>query len=131
MSSAVLAPPTCRHHIRGVSSYLIGDKRDVNSVWALFWVNLLFGWTLLGWFACLIWAATGQTREQDEYFHNLKRRADTKQCPRCAETVHAEAKVCRFCQYEFEAVRDLAGQVSLAGVEGGVAEESSRVSYGN
>jgi hypothetical protein len=26
----------------------------------------------------------------------------TKSCPRCAETVKAAAKVCRFCQHEFE-----------------------------
>jgi hypothetical protein len=26
---------------------------------------------------------------------------DTKECPRCAETVKAKAKICRFCNYEF------------------------------
>jgi hypothetical protein len=28
--------------------------------------------------------------------------ADTKTCPRCAETIKAQALVCRFCGYEFE-----------------------------
>ncbi|MFN2490541.1 MAG: zinc ribbon domain-containing protein [Actinomycetota bacterium] len=28
--------------------------------------------------------------------------AQTKDCPRCAETVKAAAKVCRFCGYEFQ-----------------------------
>ena len=28
--------------------------------------------------------------------------ADTKICPRCAETVKAQAVACRFCGYEFE-----------------------------
>ncbi|WP_448187906.1 DUF6232 family protein [Azospirillum sp. sgz301742] len=30
--------------------------------------------------------------------------ADTKECPRCAETIKAAAKACRFCGYEFEPV---------------------------
>ena len=30
----------------------------------------------------------------------------TKTCPDCAETVNAEAKVCRFCGYRFEPQRD-------------------------
>lgn len=29
--------------------------------------------------------------------------ADTKECPRCAETIKTAAKVCRFCGHEFEA----------------------------
>ena len=29
---------------------------------------------------------------------------DTKQCPRCAERVKKEAKICRHCGYEFEPV---------------------------
>ena len=27
---------------------------------------------------------------------------DTKECPMCAETVKAKAKICRFCRHEFE-----------------------------
>ena len=27
---------------------------------------------------------------------------DTKECPRCAETIKAKAKMCRYCNYEFE-----------------------------
>lgn len=28
--------------------------------------------------------------------------SDTKECPRCAETIKAKAKMCRYCNYEFE-----------------------------
>ncbi len=27
---------------------------------------------------------------------------DTKECPQCAETVKARARICRFCHYQFE-----------------------------
>ena len=27
---------------------------------------------------------------------------DTKECPQCAETIKAKARICRFCQYQFE-----------------------------
>ena len=47
---------------------IIGGKRRINASGALFFVNLLFGWTVLGWFLCLIWAASGATRAQDAFF---------------------------------------------------------------
>lgn len=31
---------------------------------------------------------------------------DTKECPRCAETIKRAAKVCRFCGHEIEATND-------------------------
>lgn len=55
-------------------------------------VNLMLGWTLLGWLVALAWSAssarddpappTGQTHVK---------------CPDCAELVRREAKVCRHC----------------------------------
>jgi hypothetical protein len=47
---------------------IIGGKRGINASGALFFVNLIFGWTVLGWLVCLIWAASGATRAQDEFF---------------------------------------------------------------
>ena len=55
---------------------LIGIKRGISSCGALLFVNLLFGWTLIGWLLCFIWAATGATKAQDEFYRReaLRRR---------------------------------------------------------
>lgn len=69
--------------------------------WAgVFIVNLIFGWTAIGWIAAFIWAFTG-TQSQ------AARDEPTKTCPDCAEEVKAAARVCRFCGHEF--ISDLAG----------------------
>ncbi len=41
---------------------LISDWRGHDSKFAIFLVNLLFGWTFIGWFIALIFAFTGRSR---------------------------------------------------------------------
>lgn len=41
---------------------LIARFRDAVSGGAIFLVNLLFGWTMLGWILCLVWALLAETR---------------------------------------------------------------------
>ncbi|WP_158258227.1 superinfection immunity protein [Rhodopila globiformis] len=47
---------------------LMGRQRDVSTIQGLALVNLLLGWTVVGWLACLIWAAVGATRAQDAFY---------------------------------------------------------------
>lgn len=47
---------------------IIAFRRSLNAAGALFVVNLLFGWTLVFWLVCLIWAANGRTEAQDEFY---------------------------------------------------------------
>ena len=47
---------------------MIGSKREIASAGPLFFVNLFFGWTLIGWLVCLLWAATGATKAQDDFY---------------------------------------------------------------
>jgi hypothetical protein len=53
----------CRASILALGAYLlpaiIGVSRHVTHVGPLSAVNLIMGWTLLGWVACLLWAVCG------------------------------------------------------------------------
>ena len=41
---------------------LIASQRDTNHQGTIFFINLLFGWTILGWIAALIWAVVEQPK---------------------------------------------------------------------
>jgi hypothetical protein len=41
--------------------FIIAGIRKAEHRTAIFWVNLFFGWTLLGWLAALVWAVTEDT----------------------------------------------------------------------
>ena len=61
--------------------------RKHKSVGAITIVNLLLGWTVVGWLWALIWANTG----------NVADAGPQVKCPDCAELVKREAKVCKHC----------------------------------
>jgi hypothetical protein len=44
--------------------WLLAKARGHNSSLAIFWVDFLLGFTVLGWFFCFIWACTGDTQRQ-------------------------------------------------------------------
>jgi fucose permease len=47
--------------------WMVGKSRDIQHNGILFFINLLAGWTVVGWLACLIWATCAQSRERHYY----------------------------------------------------------------
>jgi len=80
---------------------LVAHSRKHPNLTSLFVLNLLLGWTILGWVGTLAWAyskkheviveikSTSQADTQDV--------AMTKKCPFCAEEVRVEAIKCKHC----------------------------------
>jgi len=68
---------------------LVAAERGHPNAGAILALNLLLGWTVLGWIGALVWALTGSA-------------ARTKTCPQCAERVLVAAVRCRFCGAELK-----------------------------
>jgi hypothetical protein len=69
-------------------------------------VNLLLGWTLLGWVAALAWALVNPEPHTAPAPANTGLNAGRIPCPRCAELIMRQAQVCRFCGYEIPLLLD-------------------------
>jgi hypothetical protein len=67
-------------------SFVAGHRRHPSGG-AVIILNLLLGWTLLGWVVALVWAMTGEAGSA----------VPPTKCPHCAELIKAEAKVCKHC----------------------------------
>ena len=112
---------------------------------AIGFINLLLGWTVIGWFAALIWAVNRDVRETDEGFEsagpmtftneprfhersfepNLGEEVPNRKCAFCAESIRAEALVCRYCGRDVAATAVAASPsraVNIASMEENIQE---------
>ena len=77
--------------------FIANDRKHPNAS-AIGVLNLLLGWTFLGWVIALVWANTSNRQQMSIVLSAGG--DDTKKCPFCAEIIMKEAKFCRFCGKE-------------------------------
>ena len=87
----------------------IASRRKTQSGCAIFIVNLLFGWSVLGWVVALIWALAGATRDdvtRVAFVPNSSLApssgytpATQRTCPNCGRAIRQGATTCPHCQY--------------------------------
>ena len=70
---------------------LLGEVQFVVVGFLLFFIVF---WLMIAW---VFWGLKEDLLIDMEKFYK-----DTKECPMCAETVKAKAKICRFCKHKFK-----------------------------
>jgi len=90
---------------------IIAVMRSHPNAGALAALNLLLGWTLLGWVGALVWSLLSKPqRATDAQSQAIAEKygvsAKYRKCPECAELVLKEAKKCKHCQSELEPVTE-------------------------
>lgn len=75
---------------------LVAASRKHRNTTGIVVLNILGGWTVLGWIVALVWAYAAQSPET---VTALAPDPDDqmKACAFCAENIKAAAKVCRYC----------------------------------
>jgi Superinfection immunity protein len=81
----------------------IAKKRKHHNAKAIFWLNLLLGWSLIGWAGALVWALVEPPVVVVADVPARLPVAPRSPCPYCAEPILPAAAVCRFCTRELPA----------------------------
>jgi hypothetical protein len=76
---------------------IVAKRADHPNIGGIKALNLLLGWTFLGWVIAMVWAKSYQPKLANP----ANAVFNTKTCPKCAEDVKSAALICRFCGHEF------------------------------
>lgn len=68
---------------------VIASTRNHHQANAITWLNILTGWTGVGWLAAFIWSLTAVRLDLNSDY--------TKACPHCAERIMRSAAICKHC----------------------------------
>lgn len=86
-------------------------RRDHPNKVSIIVLNVLLGWTLLGWIVALVWSYSAQQKVIAEVVVHQQTQAppsspssDLRRCPFCAEDVRREAIKCKHCGSELTPV---------------------------
>ncbi len=72
-----------------------GYSRQHKSAGGIFLLNILLGWTLLGWIVAAVWSAGGNIKTAID---GEAPSSDTHvRCPDCKELVRRDARKCKHC----------------------------------
>jgi membrane protease subunit (stomatin/prohibitin family) len=78
---------------------IVANSKHKSNTSAIFVLNLVLGWTFVGWLVALIWAVSNQASD-DARQAAQRAKVSTRQCPFCAESIQKAAVVCKHCGRE-------------------------------
>ena len=78
-----------------IPSWIAWSRRHRNQG-AIGVLNILLGWTVIGWIGALIWSCTSNVEPSAMPAAAVK----PVPCPYCAEPIHPAARRCKHCQAE-------------------------------
>ncbi|MGY2294284.1 superinfection immunity protein [Pseudomonas yamanorum] len=84
---------------------LVASGRNHANATPIFLVNLLLGWTFLGWVVAIVWAFSANTEKPAQTGRVAPIVPSDRTCPFCAETIKSAAIKCKHCGAEVEAVK--------------------------
>ncbi|AYN26712.1 superinfection immunity protein [Buttiauxella sp. 3AFRM03] len=79
---------------------VVAAVRDHKYMGAVMALNILLGWTFLGWVVALVWSMMGKNENNQMTIINNGDAIKIVKCNHCGEGVDSRVKACYFCQKE-------------------------------